>query len=69
MCSFCNGERTLYQTTIDTKIYINTLGKATALEVVARVCPPYCNCSMRDIPLRSAFIIKYCPECGRKLSE
>lgn len=69
MCPFCNGKLTLYQSTIYTKLYINTFGEATALVVENNGCPSFALCDMKDIPIRSAFIIKYCPECGRKLSE
>ena len=66
-CQFCEGKNALYQQTNNTKLYINTFGKARTLEVECNPCPPHADCSMKNIPARSAFIIKYCPECGRKL--
>ena len=33
------------------------------------ICPPYANCSRKDMCIGSMFLIKYCPECGRPLTE
>ena len=66
-CEYCSGRRTEYYHTTNTKLYINTFGNAQVLETECNPCPPYSNCSLRGIPVRSAFIINYCPNCGRKL--
>lgn len=66
-CKYCNGEFAEYQKTINTKISINTIGKARSLNTESNGCPPYANCCMKDIPARSAFIINFCPNCGRQL--
>lgn len=66
-CEYCSGAFAEYQHTINTKLYINTFGKARTLETECNSCPPYARCSMNGIPVRSAFIINYCPNCGRKL--
>lgn len=66
-CEYCRGKEMLYQYTNATKLYINTFGKARTLVTECIPCPPYSDCSMRGVPSRSAFIIKFCPECGRKL--
>jgi hypothetical protein len=66
-CEYCSGRRTEYYHTTNTKLYINTFGNAQALETECNPCPPYSDCSLRGIPVRSAFIINYCPNCGRKL--
>ena len=66
-CPFCGGEKVLYQSTTHTKLYINTFGKSRVLVTECNPCPPYANCSLKDISANSAFIIKYCPECGRDL--
>ena len=68
-CDFCNGEKTLYQETIYTKMFINTFGNKTVIEIECNRCPPYSRCSMKDIPVRSAFIIDYCPNCGRPFTK
>lgn len=67
-CEFCLKFRTLYQYTSDTKLYIGTdpFGNRT-LEVESNKCPPYAECSMKDVDITSSFIINFCPECGRKL--
>ena len=67
-CEYCNGKRNEYQHTIDTKLSINTFGKARVLETECNRCPPYANCCMKNIPARSAFIINFCPNCGRNLN-
>jgi hypothetical protein len=66
-CEYCSGRRTEYYHTTNTKLYINTFGNAQVLETECNPCPPYSNCSLRGIPVRSVFIINYCPNCGRKL--
>ena len=68
-CEYCAGESKLYQQTYDTKLYINTFGRARTIENECTPCPPFSKCSMRGIPARSAFIINFCPECGRKLGK
>ena len=32
-------------------------------------CPAYVDCSCKDMNVFMEMIIKYCPMCGRKLSE
>ena len=66
-CEFCNGEHKEYQHTSNTKISINTFGKARTIETECTLCPPYANCCMKNIPARSAFLINYCPNCGAKM--
>lgn len=68
-CEFCNGKESLYQYTNSTKLFINTFGKARTLVTECRSCPPYADCSMKNVPARSAFIINFCPHCGRPLAE
>ena len=66
-CEYCSGQMAEYQYTCNTKLYINTFGKARTIETECNPCPPFSRCSMRGIPARSAFIINYCPNCGRNL--
>lgn len=66
-CEYCRGEKELYQHTHTMKLHVNTFGAARTLEVECVPCPPYANCCMKEVPARSAFLIRYCPECGRKL--
>ena len=67
-CPFCSGKKALYQETTHTKLYIDTFGESRVLITQCNPCPPYANCSMKKISANSAFIIKYCPECGRDLN-
>lgn len=66
-CKYCNGKEILYNQTRNTKVYINTFGRATVLITESIGCHPFSDCCMKNIPVRSVFIIKYCPNCGRKL--
>ena len=68
-CEYCNGKTTLYQHTNTTKLFMNTFGKAATLVTECIACPPYADCCMKDISANSAFRIKFCPECGRPLTE
>ena len=68
-CEYCNGKTTLYQQTNSTKLFMNTFGKAATLVTECVACPPYSDCCMKDISANSAFRIKFCPECGRPLTE
>lgn len=66
-CEYCNGTEASYQHTRNTKISINTFGKARTIITECNPCPPFADCCMKDNPARSAFIINCCPNCGRKL--
>jgi len=68
-CEYCSGTFAEYQHTRNTKLYINTFGSARTIETECMPCPPYSTCCLRGVPARSAFIINYCPNCGRRLSE
>lgn len=68
-CKVCNGKTTLYQHTNTTKLFMNTFGKTTTLVTECNGCPPYADCCMKGISMNSAFIISYCPECGRPLTD
>lgn len=59
-CEYCNNGKTLYQETTDTKLYINCSNGARAL---------YVETGFASIPINSAYIINYCPNCGRKLEK
>ena len=68
-CVICGGEKKLYQNTHTTKLFMNTFGEATTLVTECMACPPYADCCMKGISTNSAFIIKFCPECGRPLTD
>lgn len=68
-CEFCNGKTVLYQYTNSTKLFVNTFEGAATLVTECNDCPPYADCCMKDISANSAFRIKFCPECGRLLTE
>lgn len=68
-CEYCNGKTTLYQRTNSTKLFMNTFGNAATLVTECVACPPYADCCMKDISANSVFRIKFCPECGRPLTE
>lgn len=69
-CPVCvtDGSAPVYQSTRTMEISVNCSNGASALVVESdKFCPTNSNCGMKNVPVRSAFIIKYCPECGRKL--
>lgn len=55
-CKYCNNGKTLYQETIGTKLYINCSNRARALYFDTK-------------SVNAAYIINYCPNCGRKLNK
>ena len=67
-CDMCGGEKTLYQHTNTTKLFMNTFGKAATLVTECMTCPPYADCCMKGVSANSAFKINFCPECGRPLT-
>lgn len=67
-CEYCNGTKSLYQETRNTKIYISTFGEARTLYVEDYgKCPPHEKCIMKCVPNRTEYLINYCPNCGRNL--
>ena len=68
-CSMCGGRTTIYQHTNTTKLFMNTFGNPARLVTECMACPPYADCCMKGISANSAFKIKFCPECGRPLTE
>lgn len=66
-CEFCGGGKTLYQQTRNTKLYINTFGKARTLVTECVQCPPFAKCCLKGVSANSVFLINFCPECGRPL--
>lgn len=68
-CDMCGGKTTLYQHTNTTKLFMNTFGEASTLVTECMACPPYADCCMKGISANSAFKIKFCPECGRPLTD
>ena len=70
-CSVCNPDsKSVYQKTRYISVTINTRDGASALNVDCDgVCPDNAHCALKNVPAKSAFIINYCPECGRKLSK
>lgn len=68
MCQFCECDsQTLYQKNTYGNLYFDHFGSCTVLMLKPTICPPYADCSARDINRALVFNINYCPECGRKL--
>lgn len=57
-CEYCNDGKTLYQKITGTMLYINCSNGARAL---------YFETEFAGVSINSAYIINYCPNCGRKL--
>lgn len=64
-CEYCKGlKRVSYQESHSVKLYINSFVDARTIEVEANKCPPSLGCGLSNIPVRAAFIINFCPNCG-----
>lgn len=71
MCDVCANltEEVKYQEGIYASLSLVKFGRKTLLIVDFSKCPKYANCSAKDVPIRQAFEIKYCPNCGARLEE
>lgn len=67
-CKYCNRQLAEIGHTHTTRLEMNTFGGAQTLVAVCDPCPDHAQCAMKHIASRSAFIINYCPMCGRKLN-
>lgn len=67
-CDICGGGKNLYQTTATTKLFMDRLGDRRTLVVECMACPPYAKCSRNGRAIASAFLLDYCPCCGRPLT-
>ena len=68
-CEYCSGDSVEYQHTSHAKLYMSNFFDEKILEVESNLCPPYAECCMKGVPVRSVFKINYCPNCGAKLYE
>jgi len=66
-CKYCKGIEPSYQSSAYHKIHIDSLGSRKVLRVENIGCPKYVDCSQKDMNIGSAFIINFCPNCGRDL--
>lgn len=70
MCEYCeNKKRTLYQTSHYGDLYLDWFGTKPILSVWPTICPPFADCSKREMNIGISYEIKFCPECGAKLTE
>ena len=69
VCDVCANlnEEVKYQEGTYGSLNITKFGRKTLLIVNFSKCPKYTYCSSKDIPIRMAFEIKYCPNCGAKM--
>ena len=71
-CQYCKNEEenVLYQTNRYADLYMGSFGRNRILMVETnKTCPPYADCTRKGEKIRVAFIINFCPHCGRKLNE
>lgn len=66
-CEYCTGEASLYQQSSAGELHLGTFGDNRTLEFTYKACPPHAVCCFKDIKHKNAFVIKNCPNCGRKL--
>ena len=71
MCDVCNNltetKEVKYQEGIYGALSLVKFGRKTLLIVDFSKCPAYADCSSKDVPIRMAYEIKYCPNCGAKM--
>lgn len=71
MCKYCNSlfEDVLYQTNTYCNLKTGMFAGKPVLKVdnIHSGCPPFAECSAKNMDVSAVFAIKYCPECGRKL--
>lgn len=71
MCDFCQGNKLPFNTTYHEIFIQKQLGKDMLVVVNKNngCCPPFVDCCGKDMvnSVKSAFEIKYCPMCGRKI--
>ena len=69
-CPYCNGTLALYGATNTTELYINTANGAKAIytSTTAAACPENAKCALKGIENNAAFVINFCPNCGRDLN-
>ena len=65
MCNFCEGKTSICSSYH--KFHIGQLGSSYVLNCTLDKCPPHATCCNKDINVSGMMIVKYCPECGRKL--
>lgn len=68
-CQYCGGKRVEIGHSHSTALFMDTFGKKQTLETECDPCPDYSQCCMKHIPARTAFLIHFCPMCGRKLDD
>ena len=54
-CPICSGGKVLYQSTTHTKLYLDTFGESRVLITECNPCPPYANCSMKNISANNEY--------------
>ena len=71
MCEYCSRgwSEVPYQEGTYGKLYFVGFGRKNLLVFEPHLCPPYAECSCKDVPIRMAFLINYCPNCGADLRE
>ena len=75
MCEYCQHlfetdepTETLYQTGTYNDLLISRFDNKSILLVKnKKQCPAFAKCSAKNIAPKTAFVIHFCPECGRKL--
>ena len=67
MCEFCESKAE-YKNHYGS-FRISGFGKNKVIDCEIDKCPPYVNCCSKDMKVFMEMIIKFCPFCGRELSE
>ena len=67
MCEFCES-KVKYENHYGS-FRISYFGKNKVISCEIDKCPAYVDCSCQDMNVFMEMIIKFCPICGRELSE
>lgn len=68
MCDFCEGKTHLEHRCLKAKISNDVPFFKHALSIYdINICPPFADCSGKDVKREIHFQIRFCPMCGKKL--
>lgn len=69
MCDVCDNlsKEVKYQEGLYASLSLAKFGRKTLLIVKFSKCPEHADCSVKNVPIRQGFEIKYCPNCGAKM--
>ena len=67
MCDFCKAKEPIKSNWGEYRI--EEFGRGFVLTCKLNNCPPYADCSRKEMNIKMAMQIAFCPMCGEKLRE